>query len=97
MATYIAFGKFTQQGFESMKDAPARVEANLATCRKMGLEIKSWFLTMGKYDLVIIGEAADDATVAKLSLAMAAQGNARYETARAFNLEEFKKIAASLP
>jgi len=55
------------------------------------------YLVMGQYDLVIIGEAPDDETVAKLSLAMGARGSIRTETLRAFTEDEYRKIIAALP
>jgi uncharacterized protein with GYD domain len=57
----------------------------------------SFYLTMGQYDPVVISEAPDDESVAKLALAAGIRGNLRAETLRAFDEEEAKKIAAELP
>jgi uncharacterized protein with GYD domain len=63
----------------------------------MGAEIKQTFLVMGQYDLVIVFEAPDDETVAKLMLATGSLGNVSTQTMRAFTEDEFRKIIAGLP
>ena len=50
-----------------------------------------------RYDTVVVTDAPDDETVAKLAIAAGGRGNVRTETLRAFTEEEAKKIAADLP
>jgi hypothetical protein len=50
----------------------------------------AFYLTMGQYDAVVINEAPDDQTVARLALAAAGRGNVRTETLRAFTENEAK-------
>ena len=52
---------------------------------------------MGQYDALAILEVPDDVTGARMALAIAAQGNVRLETLRAFSEAEYRKIVASLP
>jgi uncharacterized protein with GYD domain len=63
----------------------------------MGGELKQYYLVMGQYDAVVIGEVPDDETVAKLSLAIGSKGAIRMETFRAFTEDEYRKIIAALP
>jgi uncharacterized protein with GYD domain len=51
---------------------------------------------MGQYDAVVISEAPDDATVAKLALAAGGRGNVRTETLRAFDEDEALRISEEL-
>jgi len=51
---------------------------------------------MGKYDTVLVVEAPDDETIAKLTLAIGSLGNVRTETLRAFTEDEYRKIIADL-
>jgi uncharacterized protein with GYD domain len=97
MATYIVLSRYTQQGIEKIKDSPARLDAAKKAFRAMGAEIKEFYLTMGRYDFVVVVEAPDDETVAKLALATGSLGNVRTETLRAFPEDEFRKIIAALP
>jgi len=96
MPTYIALLKYTQQGAAKLKDSPKRLDAGRKMFKKAGAEIKDTYLTMGRYDLVCIIEAPDDETVARLLLQLGSQGNVQTETLKAFNEDQFRKIAASV-
>jgi len=97
MATYIVLNSWTQRGIEQVKESPARLDAAKQAAQAMGAEIKAFYLVMGRYDMVIVAEAPDDETVAKLALATGAQGTVRTETLRAFTEDEYRKIIGSLP
>jgi len=97
MATYISLIKYTQQGIQNIKDSPARLDAAKKAFQGMGAEVKQFYLIMGQYDLVIIFEAPDDETAAKLVLATGSLGNVSTQTMRAFTEDEFRKIVAGLP
>jgi len=97
MATYIILLRFTQQGIKNIKESPDRVDAAKQTFRAMGAEVKEFYSVMGKYDTVLVVEAPDDETIAKLTLAIGSLGNVRTETLRAFTKDEYRKIIADLP
>jgi uncharacterized protein with GYD domain len=63
----------------------------------MGGEAKQFYVVMGRYDGVLVAEAPDDETAAKIVLALGSKGSARSETLRAFSEDEFRKIAGALP
>jgi uncharacterized protein with GYD domain len=97
MPTYISLLHYTQDGAKNIKESPARLDAAKKLFQSMGAELKAWYLTMGQYDAVVISEGPDDETAAKLLLMIAAQGNIRTETFRAFTEDEYRKITAALP
>ena len=97
MPTFISLLKYTQKGAESIKQVPARIDAARQAAKAVGADIKQIYLVMGRYDVVVISEAADDESAARLALATGIQGNVQSETLRAFTESEFKKIVASLP
>ena len=97
MPTYVVLLRYTQKGIETIKEGPARLDAAKKTFAAAGGSIKASYLTMGRYDVVAIVEAPDDATIAGLALAGGTQGNFRSETMRAFPEDEMRKIIASLP
>jgi uncharacterized protein with GYD domain len=97
MATYISLVQYTQKGAESIKQLPARMEAARKAGQAIGAEIKQVYLVLGQYDAVVISEAPDDETAARLALGTAMQGNVRTQTLRAFPEAEFMKLVASLP
>jgi len=97
MPTYITLINYTQQGVEKIKQSPSRLDAAKEAFRAAGAEIKAFYLVLGRYDIVLVAEAPDAETVAKLALAIGSQGAVRTETLRAFTEEEYRGIIAALP
>ncbi|MFQ5407306.1 MAG: GYD domain-containing protein [Anaerolineales bacterium] len=96
METYIVLEQFTQQGITSIKEIPARVEAARQAVETAGGKWLGWYLTVGRYDAVVIFQAPDSKTATKALLTAGAAGNVRTETLRAFNEEDFNEILAGL-
>jgi uncharacterized protein with GYD domain len=97
MATYISLISLTQKGIENVKDSPTRLNRAKELFKAMGAELKEFYLVTGRYDMVVVSEAPNDETVAKVALAIGAAGSIRTETLRAFTEEEYHKIIAGLP
>lgn len=97
MPTYISLIKFTHRGVTNIKEGPARLDAGKDTLKAFGSELKAFYLTMGRYDIVAISEAPDDAAAAKVALAIGSAGNVTTETLRAFTEDEYRDIVAALP
>ena len=97
MPTYITLINWTQQGVENVKESPARLERAKAATRAAGGEIKEFYLTMGRYDLVAIVEAPSDEVYAAAILAIASAGGIRSESLRAFNEDEYRGIIGRVP
>jgi uncharacterized protein with GYD domain len=96
MPTYVSLINFTQQGIQSIKELPARVEKGREDMRKQGIEMKSWHLTMGQYDIVAVIEAPSDEAAATFALSLGAMGNARTQTMRAFSLEDLGRMVQKI-
>jgi uncharacterized protein with GYD domain len=97
MPTYISLLRYTQQGITAIKQGPGRLDKAKEMYRKSGGELRAFYLTVGQYDAVAIAELPDDTALAKLALALGAQGNVRTETLRAFNETEYRRIVSELP
>ena len=97
MAKYISLVKYTQKGVENIKDSPSRLDAFKQVCQSMGAKVEGFYLTMGRYDLVVIVDAPDPETVAKIILTTASRGAISTETLPAFTEEEYRKIISELP
>ncbi len=97
MATYITMLHYTQQGIQNIKEGPARLDKAKELFRSMGAEVKLFYSVMGQYDAVVVSEAPDDATVAKLAFMTGGQGAVRTETLRAFTEDEYRENIAALP
>ena len=97
MPTYVLLVNYTEQGVKKIKDSPQRLDAGRKMAKKLGVELKSHFLTLGGYDNVDIIEAPDDQAVAKFALSLASLGNVRTTTLKAFNEAEYRDIIGALP
>jgi uncharacterized protein with GYD domain len=97
MATFVILAKYTQQGIQGVKDSPKRLDNFKSAAQRMGANVRGFYLTMGRYDIVTVVEAPDDETAAKIALATGSLGNVSTETLRAFNEDEFRKLIGALP
>jgi len=96
MTTYIMLANWTDQGARNIRDAPRRLDAAKKALEEVGGAFKSFFMTMGDYDLVTVYEAPDDAVAARFTLQVAQLGNVRTRTLKAFPESAFREIVASL-
>jgi uncharacterized protein with GYD domain len=97
METYIVLGKYTAQGITKIKDGPARVEVARKAIEAAGGKMLAWYLTMGRYDFVLIAESPNVMKTAGVLLAIGAQGNVSTETLHALTEAEFKGVVSSIP
>ena len=97
MPTYVTLFRWTQEGIGDVKKSPDRLDKARELFRQMGGELKAFYLVMGQYDAVAVGEAPDDETMARIMLAATAHGAIRSETMRAFTEDEYRKIISGLP
>jgi len=96
MPQYVSLLRYTQQGIGKVKDSPARLDAARKAAEAMGGKIHSWYLTMGRYDAVLIAEFPNDETCARFFLSVGAQGNVTTQTMKAFTEAEYRKILGTL-
>lgn len=96
MGHYVTMLRYTQQGAAKVKESPARLDAARKAAEAAGGKIHSFFLTMGKYDAVIIAEFPSDEASAKFLLKTASLGNVSTQTMKAFTEDEYRKIIAAL-
>jgi uncharacterized protein with GYD domain len=80
-----------------VKDSPKRAQAARELARKVGVEIKQFYLTSGESDLLVIVESPNGDNVAKLAMALGSQGNIRTKTVRAWTEAEYEKLISELP
>ena len=96
MPTYVLLTRFTQQGIENIHDSPARTEEAKALVESIGGTWKAFFITMGRYDGLIVAGFPDDETAAQAALTLASSGNVMTETLRAFTVDEFRDIVQAV-
>jgi uncharacterized protein with GYD domain len=96
MPHFVSLVKYTQQGITKIKDSPSRLDAAKKAAEGVGGKIHAWYLTMGRYDAVLISEFPSDEAAAKFVLSSTALGNITTETLKAFTDAEYRKICGSL-
>jgi uncharacterized protein with GYD domain len=92
MPNYVSLISWTDQGVRNFKDTVDRYEAARAAMGASGVTFKDAYWTVGPYDLVTVVEGPDDETAAAALLGIAAQGNLRSTTMRAFNADEMRSV-----
>jgi uncharacterized protein with GYD domain len=96
MPHFVTLIRYTQQGITKIKESPARLDAAKKSAEKAGGKIHAWYLTMGRYDAVLISEFPSDENAAKFTLSVGALGNVTTETLKAFTDAEYRKIVGGL-
>ncbi|UVK51232.1 GYD domain-containing protein [Mesorhizobium sp. AR02] len=96
MTTYIMLMNWTEQGAKNVRDSPKRLDAARKQLGDMGGSFKAFYLTMGEYDMVAVVEAPDDAVLARFALMLAANGNLKSRTLKAFPEFAYREIITSL-
>jgi uncharacterized protein with GYD domain len=92
MAMFVVLSKFTDQGAKNIQNLRKGVEENMARGERLGVKIHGWYLTQGRYDLVVVAEAPDAETMLAQAAGVAGAGNTRTETLRAYTLDEVEQV-----
>jgi len=95
MPSYITLMNWTDQGVKSFKDSVDRANAAEVALSPAGIKFKDVYWTVGAYDLIATFEAPDEETLAAALLTLAAQGNLRTTTLRAFTADEMRRVIAN--
>jgi len=94
MPTYVALFDWTDQGVRNFKDTVDRYETARDQLERLGVTFKDVYWTLGSHDIVGVIDAPDDESLAAALLAVAAQGNVRTTTLRAFSTDEMRNVIA---
>jgi uncharacterized protein with GYD domain len=97
MVTYVVLMKLTEQGVKDVKNAPQRIEEGIKGWEAMGGKILGFYVVMGEYDYVVIGEAPSDEVGMAFMLTLGSLGNVRTTSLKAFTVEEFTEIVKNVP
>ncbi len=96
MPTFIVLANYTDKGIHDAKDTVNRADKFKAMAKNVGVTVKDMYWTIGSFDIVTICEAPDDEAATALSLSVAARGNVRTQTLRAFSSTEMSRIVGKM-
>lgn len=91
MTRYISLLTFTDKGAAALKETTARAAEFRQSVKKSGITVEAQFWTTGSYDGVLV-LSGDDKKILRCLAHLAAQGNVRTETLRAYDASEIKEI-----
>jgi len=96
MVAYVVLANFTEQGIRNAKESPKRAEAFKAMAKTFGVTVKELLWTQGRYDIVTIVDAPDEASFMSLTLSLGALGNVRTQSLRAFSADEMTEVVGNM-
>ena len=97
MTTYATLITFTSQGPNSITDFGKAWESAAQNVATLGIRVIGAYGLLGQYDMMILYEAADQKSAAKLPLSLASlEGGIRTETWTTIPIEEFVKLPQEL-
>lgn len=96
MSDYVMLVNWTAQGVKNVRESPQRLAAARKLIEAAGGKMTGFYLTMGRYDMVIIVEAPNDEAVATVALSLGSAGNIRTETMKAFPEDRYRDIVAKI-
>ena len=96
MARYVVLFDWTDQGVRTAKDTVQRARQARAAWEPRGVRIESIYWCLGDHDIVAVVDAPDDATLGASLLQLAAAGNLRTKTLRAFDEGEMQALLGQL-
>jgi uncharacterized protein with GYD domain len=96
MPHYIALVSFTDQGIRDVKNSIKRADRFKRLAAKHKVKVREIHWTMGRYDIIVTFDAANESAMSALTLENASLGNVRTETLRAYTRDEFANIVKAI-
>jgi uncharacterized protein with GYD domain len=88
MPTYILLTTLTAQGVQTLKSNPDRLREVNRDVEELGAKVLHQWACLGPFDFLNVVEAPDDATIARVSIALGARGSAKLQTLPALTIDE---------
>jgi uncharacterized protein with GYD domain len=88
MPTYILLTSLTAEGLQTLRSNPGRLREVNRDVEELGAKVLHQWAVLGPFGFVNVVEAPDDATIAKVSLALGARGSAKIQSLSALSVDE---------
>jgi uncharacterized protein with GYD domain len=79
----------SESGRKVLRERPGWIRKVNADVERMGAHVIAQYAVLGPYDFVTVIEAADNATVSRISVELGARGSVQMMTMAALPLDEF--------
>ena len=88
MPTYVMLTNLTAEGVRTLKNNPGRVAEVNKEVEQIGAKVIAQYATLGQYDFITVVEAADEKTMAKVSVELGSRGTMTSQTLAAMSGED---------
>jgi uncharacterized protein with GYD domain len=89
MPKYVLLTTLTERGVQTLKANPDRLREVNKDVEELGARVLHQWALVGPYDFVNIVEAPDTATIAHISVSLAARGSSKIQSYEAIEIEDF--------
>ena len=89
MPEYVVLSRLTAEGRKTLKNNPERLKEVNKEMERMGAKVVKQYALLGRYDFLTILEAADNETVAKVTVEIGSRGSLETTTLAAMNIDDF--------
>jgi uncharacterized protein with GYD domain len=89
MAVFILLSTLTDEGAETIKSNPGRIQEVNHELETMGVRVVNQWAVLGPYDFVNVVEAPDVQTMARVSAELSSRGSVRVMTMAAIPIADF--------
>ena len=96
MPKYVLLLNWTEQGVKNVKDTVDRYHAARQLVESKGGKFDAIYWTAGPYDIVSVVDAPNDEAAAAATLQLAAAGNLKTLSMRAFDEDEMKSVIGQM-
>lgn len=96
MQTFIVMVKMTDKGRVEFGDSLKRGDLTKGIRERNGVELTDWFLTLGRYDVVMFFEAETNKGMAQALVELGRLGAIQTETMMAFGKDDYQSIQDAL-
>jgi uncharacterized protein with GYD domain len=93
---FVVLGKWTQKRMETIQDLPDGIKKGPKVFESYGVKLQILLFTMGRYDVVAVGEAPDAESMTKALLRWGREGLLRTETLRGYTGEKMIELIKGL-
>ncbi|MGO9964808.1 MAG: GYD domain-containing protein [Acidimicrobiales bacterium] len=94
MPSYVTLLNWTDEGIKNFRQSTERAKDFTKLVEASGGKVRELVWTIGEYDLVTIADYPDEEAAVAALLKVAAAGNIRSNTMRAFSASEMDRIVA---
>jgi len=96
MPIYVVLGNWTQKRLETIKNLPEGIKESRKVFESFGVKVKELVFTLGRYDVVAIGEAPNEEAITKALLSWGSRGLLRTETLTGFTPEKMVELVKEI-